>query len=169
MAVAHYHLPPGHLSAFTDPIVLEFAAGVAIGRLWTQGVRVPFRVAVGFVVVGILLLLASYWALHLDRVVRWGIPSALLLLGAVFVEKERGSPKLDFLHFLGDASYSIYIWHVLIGVLVTALLLRIGLTGPALPLLLMVSSLGLSLLCYMLVERPMLRRLRSSRRRPAIE
>jgi exopolysaccharide production protein ExoZ len=167
VVLAHQFLPPGYLRAFTEPVILEFAAGVAIGYIWTQGARLPLPVAIGLMIAGLVLLSASDWLPDFDRTVRWGVPSALLLLGAVFAERERSAPRLPFLHFLGDASYSIYIWHALAGILVTALVLRIGISHSLQPLVIILGSLALSVLCYSLIERPMQRRLRSSRPQPA--
>ena len=112
---------------------------------------------------GDLLLAVSDLLIDLDRSIRWGVPTALVVLGAVFAERERGSPKLTLLHFLGDASYSIYIWHVLAGIVVTAILLRAGIPHSLHPLLIVLGSLALSLLCYLLIERPILRLMRASR------
>jgi len=91
----------------------------------------------------------------------------LLLSGAVFAERERGVPQLAFLHFLGDASYSIYVWHVLTGILVTALLLRVGMPHGMQPALIALGSLAFAIVCYLCIERPIQRKMRSSRPRPA--
>jgi exopolysaccharide production protein ExoZ len=167
VVVAHYLLPFSYVRIFTEPIILEFAAGIVIGRLWKQGFRLSFRVAVGLMIAGLVLLLARDLMAHFDRVVRWGVPAVLLLLGAVFAERERGAPKLAFLQFLGEASYSIYIWHVLTGVMVTALLLRVGVPHAAQPWLVALGSLAFAIVCYLYIERPMLRKMRSARPKPA--
>lgn len=167
VVVAHYLLPFSYVRIFTEPIILEFAAGIVIGRLWKQGFRLPFRVAVGLMIAGFVLLLARDLMAHFDRVVRWGVPAVLLLLGAVFAERERGAPKLAFLQFLGEASYSIYIWHVLTGIMVTALLLRVGVPHAAQPGFVALGSLAFAIVCYLYIERPMLRKMRSARPKPA--
>ncbi|MDL2402693.1 acyltransferase family protein [Rhizobium mayense] len=163
IVVAHSQMPFSYARVFAAPMILEFAAGVIIARLWTSSFRIPFHIAVALMVGGFVLLLISAWLTDLDRSLRWGVAAALLILGAVFAERERGSPELAVMHFLGDASYSIYIWHVLTAVVVTAILLRIGVPHLALPLLVVAGSLGLSLVCYILIERPMLRLMRPSR------
>lgn len=167
VVVAHYLLPFNYVRIFTEPIILEFAAGIVIGRLWKQGFRLSFRVAVGLMIAGFVLLLARDLMAHFDRVVRWGVPAVLLVLGAVFAERERGAPKLAFLQFLGDASYSIYIWHVLTGVMVTALLLRVGVPHAAQPWFVALGSLAFAIVCYLYIERPMQRKMRSARPKPA--
>ena len=168
IVVAHFLLPTGYAAIFTQPIILEFAAGIVIGHLWKQGYRLPFPAAVGLLIAGFVLLVANDPLPHLERAIRWGLPAVLLLSGAVFAERERGVPKLAFLHFLGDASYSIYLWHVLTGVLVTALLLRIGIPHGMQPALIALGSLAFAIVCYWCIERPIQRKMRSSRPRPAI-
>ncbi|OJY75865.1 acyltransferase [Rhizobium sp. 60-20] len=167
VVIAHYLLPLGYLSVFSQPVILEFAAGIAIGRLWKQSFRLPFPVSIGLMIIGFSLLIASGPLIHLERAVRWCIPAVLLLSGAVFAERERGVPKVAFLHFLGDASYSIYLWHVLTGIMVTALLLRIGVPHGLQPVLIVLGSLAFAIVCYLCIERPIQRRMQSSRQRPA--
>lgn len=166
-AIAHYLLPFGYVQVFTQPVILEFAAGIVIGHLWNQGFRLPFHAAIGLMIAGFVLLLASDLMPHLDRAVRWGVPAMLLLSGAVFAERERRAPKLAFLHFLGNASYSIYVWHVLTGIVVTALLLRLGVPHAAQPALIALGSLAFAIVCYLYIERPILRKIRSARPQPA--
>ena len=167
IVIAHYLLPLGYFSVFTQPVILEFAAGIIIGHLWKQGFRLPFSAAIGLMIVAVALLVASDPLIHLERAIRWGIPAMLLLSGAVFAERERGVPQLAFLHFLGDASYSIYVWHVLMGVLATALLLRIGVPHGTQPVFIALGSLAFTIVCYLFIERPILRKTRSARPRPA--
>ncbi|MFS8115235.1 acyltransferase [Rhizobium jaguaris] len=163
IVAVHSQMPFSYARVFTAPMILEFAAGVIIGRLWTSNFRIPFRIAMALMIAGFVLLLISALLPNFDRVLRWGVPATLLILGAVFAERERGSPELAVMHFLGDASYSIYIWHVLTAVIVTAILLRVGVPHLALPVLVVAGSLGLSLVCYVLIERPLLRLMRPSR------
>ncbi|ENN86909.1 exopolysaccharide production protein [Rhizobium freirei PRF 81] len=165
--IAHYLLPFGYVRVFTQPVILEFAAGIIIGRLWKQGFRLPFHTAIGLMILGFVLLLASDLLTHVDRVICWGIPAVLLLSGAVFAERERAAPKLAFLHFLGDASYSIYVWHVLTGILVTALLLRVGVPHAVQPALIVLGSLAFTIVCHLYIERPILRKMQPTRPQPA--
>ena len=167
IVVAHFLLPTGYAAIFTQPIILEFAAGIVIGHLWKQGYRLPFPAAVGLLIAGFVLLVANDPLPHLERAIRWGLPAVLLLSGAVFAERERGIPKLAFLHFLGDASYSIYLWHVLTGIMVTALLLRVAVPHDMQPITIALGSLAFAIVCYLGIERPIQRKIRSSRPQPA--
>ncbi|WP_337267386.1 acyltransferase family protein [Oryzifoliimicrobium ureilyticus] len=158
----------GYAAIFSEPIILEFAAGLAIGALWTSGWRMPFFIALAAAIVGLLMFpLMDLAAPHLDRALRWGVPAGLLLLGVVFMERERTAPHLPLLHYLGDASYSIYIWHVLAGIVVTAILLRASAPLVLQAPVIFVGSVLLSLAGYHFVERPLLRVFQSARK-PAL-
>jgi exopolysaccharide production protein ExoZ len=121
-AIAHPIYPLSHV--FTNPILLEFCGGLLIGLLWTSG-RMP-RPSIGGAVlaVGTVLLLASGYfgfgeisemeniingKLSLARVVQWGIPSALIVFGALSLAPQCNSWAGRILVVLGDASYSIYL------------------------------------------------------------
>jgi peptidoglycan/LPS O-acetylase OafA/YrhL len=64
------------------------------------------------VVGAIGLLSTGMMEIDLPRVIRWGVPSALLVFGSVFLEKQR---EINFSHWvikLGDSSYSLYLSHL---------------------------------------------------------
>lgn len=95
----------------TNPIVLEFAFGMALANLPRQHLA---RWS-GVLLVGALscfLLAASLE--RIPMVSRWlilGMPSAALVAGLVGLEAR--IPASRVLHFLGSASYSIYLVHML--------------------------------------------------------
>ncbi|TGV78111.1 acyltransferase, partial [Mesorhizobium sp. M00.F.Ca.ET.149.01.1.1] len=103
----HFAFAAGYARAFTDPVVLEFAAGAAVGRLWLQGARVPLGAALAMAGAGFLLLAASpLLEADMARVLRWGLPATLIVAGAVFAERARPFKPAALPSFLGDASYS---------------------------------------------------------------
>jgi exopolysaccharide production protein ExoZ len=89
-----------------------------------------------------------------------GLPSALLVLGAVILERGGGMPKWPLPKLLGDASYSIYLSHVIFLSVFGQLWrkLEIG-SGPASYLAFAVLSVILSaavgILVYVLIEKPL--------------
>src|SRR5690606_5136040 len=96
---------------YTRPIILEFVAGMLIGRLWLAG-HVPNRpwalalvgIALsGFAAIGILKLPFDEWSC--------GPLAAALVYGTASLERKGGIPRLRFPALLGAASYSIYLWH----------------------------------------------------------
>lgn len=153
----HFVLPAGYAHAFTDPVVIEFAAGVAVGRLWLQGARLPLGVALTMVGAGFLLLAAGpLFDADLPRALRWGLPAASIVAGAVFAERARPFKPAALPTFLGDASYSIYLWHVVVGVLATGVVLRIGIPVALQPVTILVATLALSAMLYLIVEKPLI-------------
>lgn len=99
-------------ATYTDPIMLEFLAGVWLGVVWV-GAKVAGRLASGLVfVAGLILvpLLSWLWP-EGPRVIVFGVPAALIVAGAALYEKTAAVPRLPWLLLLGDASYSIYLWH----------------------------------------------------------
>lgn len=95
---------------WTQPIILEFAFGILIWRFGQPIAALPwFRSAWG---IGIPLLFSALaitgtyddtW-----RVIVWGIPAALFVLGVVPLMTAR----LPLLARLGDWSYSTYLLHI---------------------------------------------------------
>jgi len=153
----HFVFPAGYARAFTDPVVLEFAAGVVVGRLWLQGARLPLGTALAMAGAGFLLLAASsLFDGDLPRALRWGLPAALIVAGAVFAERARPFKPAALPSFLGDASYSIYLWHVVVGVLTTGVVLRIGIPAALQPVTILVLTLAFSAVLYLIVEKPLI-------------
>ena len=153
----HFVFPAGYARAFTDPVVLEFVAGVVVARLWLQGARLPLGTALAMAGAGFLLLAASsLFDGDLPRALRWGLPATLIVAGAVFAERARPFKPASLPSFLGDASYSIYLWHVVVGVLATGVVLRTGLPTALQPAAILVVTLAFSAMLYLIVEKPLI-------------
>lgn len=151
---------------FASPLLLEFVYGVAIGyQVMTREPVAPGRLlTTGIVLLTIALAYASSFddAL-LDpwfRAFAVGPPAALIVLGAVGLERRRQFIAPVALQYLGDASYSIYLWHTLLLVAAgRALTLVLPPPTPlhvafliAIPVAVIVGCLVL----FELVERPLL-------------
>ena len=152
----------------SSPLVFEFVAGMAIGKLYLDGIRNRSSLVFG----GCLALgatLSCFLLFGLFPVSIWTpVVSACLAVGAValFLLSDFGAtmrvPRL-WVH-LGDASYSLYLTHTL--VLVVVARGWVGALSPkSLPsdacfliLVLLVTVFGS--LCYLGVERPALALLR---------
>ena len=90
------------LHALTHPMLTEFLFGAAIA----YGIRGGRRLSPWLVLVGIVLYLAGR-DLGAPRALATGIPAALIFAGLVQLRP----PQWRLPHFLGDASYSIYLFH----------------------------------------------------------
>ncbi len=100
---------------YSDPILLEFAAGMMLGLYHD---RLP--TVAGMARVGILFLCAAALAANVllplawpevSRVLTEGMPALILVAGAVHLHRSGSSTSNRWLILLGDASYSIYLTH----------------------------------------------------------
>lgn len=129
-------------SFYSDPIILEFALGVWLGVLYD---RLPANAVAGalLVALGAWLLLQP---LHDLRLLSWGLPAAAVIAGVLMIERADALPRVPGLRFLGDASFSVYLWHPFA---IAALQGR----QPGVVALL-AAGLLFGLIAYFLIERP---------------
>jgi len=98
---------------YANPLLLEFAAGVVLGRLcelgWMPGRKSGLMIAalgiMGFALSALLTPSPAY------RIVWWGVPAFALVAGLVIFERRGSIGSYRILEKLGDASYSIYLLH----------------------------------------------------------
>lgn len=99
-----------------SPFNLEFLLGCLVTFVLTK-YKINFKIAWASIIFGFGLFLFSllneFFAYYeVVRVINWGIPSALILLGAVAIEVKSKIHANKIFAYLGDASYSIYLTHV---------------------------------------------------------
>ncbi len=146
------------------PLAFEFLFGAAVAWLY---LRSPLRTPVRVLALGICLLIGSYvlfvWSgLSLDanswyRVLLFGLPAAVLLYGVVELERKRGPIAPRWLIAVGNASYSIYLSHFLLFLLLFKALAAQTLVPTAvMTVVIFAVSLCVGLLAYYWVERPQL-------------
>ncbi len=143
------------LAAYTDPLLLEFAAGLWLGWLWQRRLLPGARAGMALAGAGAALLAAQQLLGIEDmswRLLLWGIPAVAIVLGFLAIEAEGRMPVLPPLGRLGDASYSIYLLH---GPLVGLVWRLSGRPSPAvyLPLVALICG-AVGLLSWQLFERP---------------
>lgn len=167
IAVLHFDLGSPYGRAFTDPVLLEFAAGAAIGWVWMRKTPVSLAFAAAMLAIGIALMFTvGIETTKSFRALGWGIPATMIVGGAVFVERKLPLRALPPLLFLGNASYSIYIWQVLLTTIFTGMLLRLAMPVAAQPILLFVLCLLGTSALYWVVEKPLVRLLHGRRTPP---
>lgn len=175
--------PQPYLNLIFNPLVLEFIAGAALALLLprlaaTQARRLGLPLVLGGLLVavaGIDAMLDQGGAFPEDwpRVLVFGSAATLLVAGCVLLEPVLAGRLPGWLIALGDASYSIYLSHLLTIGLV-GLLWRAGLAAdhPLNHLLALatalIGSLVVGLLSYRWLEQPLMALLRGRRRRPAL-
>ncbi|CCD99466.1 acyltransferase [Bradyrhizobium sp. STM 3809] len=144
---------------YTDPILLEFVAGMALSaRAPLGGLRLGLAQlmagAGAFAVIGLTGFVPGD---GVPRLIFLGLPSLLLVSGALSVERAGYWPRLTFAVVLGDASYSLYLTH---GFVVSAA----EKVSPLHPYLNAIAVLLISciaaVLCYRCFEAPLTRLLR---------
>ena len=154
------------LLTYTRPIILEFAIGLVLGQLWLAG-RVPgaaaglglVLVAIGgFAAIGIFRLPFDEWTC--------GPLAAVLVLGVLALEARGLIRPFALPTLLGNASYSIYLWHTFAISVVAKLGERLH-VAPGLTLFLAAfCGIAGGLVAYRLVELPLLSVRRSQARKP---
>jgi exopolysaccharide production protein ExoZ len=159
-ACLHLWMPEGILSFWTAPIILEFVAGMVIAMVFVRGIRIrPIQAALLFAAGILLSLILPLYIDESARIVRSGLPSALLA-AALMLAPNRRWPAWAIL--IGDASYALYLSHpfslnVVTGVWRT---LHLPLNGYLYWATLIIASLAAGALLYISIERPIMRLLR---------
>lgn len=155
---------PGAPAYLHDPLLLEFAGGTLLGWASATGRldRLPAHRALAWtaIIVGaISLLLTSFMANAVDyRVLVWGVPGFLIVLGCILVQPRRGNLITDAAIWLGAASYSIYLAHGVITLFVSALLKSGRIAAMAGDLFLIgatIATIAVTALVYPLIEKPL--------------
>ena len=149
-----------------NPLLLEFIAGAWIARLlpgmmWRQRLSGTVLVAVG-----IAGFAAGLFVDHtaIPKVILWGPPSILLVAGVALLDKSaRAVPAFSKVSVLGDASYVLYLAHILILDIVMSLLVWSG-SVPDFRLVSILigvaASAAAAILIHTAIERPLLGNLR---------
>jgi exopolysaccharide production protein ExoZ len=157
------------LATYTSPIMLEFLAGIWIGVVWSEMKYAGRLSSVAMFVAGLLLIPALAWAWpEGPRIIVYGIPALLIVAGAALYEKHRPVVRWPFLLLLGDASYSIYLWHFPSNSIWDAIA-----QAAHMPTWLAISFISAGgvltgIVAYLLVERPIRGLIRTMSRRKAV-
>lgn len=150
---------------YTSPLLLEFCSGCLVAELWRRRPGGLLRNA-AILVVGILgfILLGPHVdeAEPLSRVLGFGLPAALVLMGTIGLSPV--IPHWPLLERLGDASFAIYLFHILVLSAVTQVWVKLPAIHSPLTaavfivaFLCVISAVGLWLFRY--VEQPLHRSL----------
>jgi exopolysaccharide production protein ExoZ len=103
--------------AYTNPLLLEFAAGMLLAVAWRRRwLNAPW--------LGVVALLAGIAAYALQqvgvapttgaRVIDWGAPAIFIVAGALAIEGAGRMPQSLFGLLVGNASYSLYLTHTFV-------------------------------------------------------
>jgi exopolysaccharide production protein ExoZ len=143
-----------------SPLILEFLFGVGLALVgWRSRWAGGAALAVAGAVVAFFVATGPHGLAHmvggpgaLVRTVEWGVPSALIVFGALQFDALVKGPMWGALVFMGDASYSLYLSHVPI-----VDCLRHGHVPSAFSLL---AAVACGAAFYAFVEKPLIRLVR---------
>ncbi|CCE08489.1 putative Exopolysaccharide production protein exoZ [Bradyrhizobium sp. STM 3843] len=141
-----------------SPIILEFIFGAWIALAFRSGITLRLRYAIPIALLGIGLICWTESPSPRDRVLTWGIGSALLFVAVVLCDwSNRISPRNVFVQ-LGEASYSMYIAHWLVLTEPPDILVRTF--GPAdhrliYSILILSEVIAVSIISHRVVEKPL--------------
>ena len=151
----------------TDPLTLEFIVGGLIALVHFSGKSIngwPFLVialAWWFLGYGICMKLGLQpESLSWLRVLVFGIPAAFFVYSLVTIEKSSGRRLPNYLILIGDASFSIYLSHLLVIATIGRIWEKFDVVGPwvngTVVVAMFFSALAIGLISFRLVERPLL-------------
>jgi len=142
------------LGFYTAPVILEFVAGAALAKLWL-GQRLPSPF---FGLLLICVSIAGFAAIHLLKLEfdAWscGPLAVMLVLGALAIEASGKLPDLPAVTYLGDSSYSIYLWHTFAVSIMVQVGALFSLASPAILLAAIVLGTIAGVAGYECLERP---------------
>ena len=147
------------LKFWTNPIILEFLGGIALGMLFLRGKRLPFLGALSVAALAIAIYLGTdpMESGLIRRIVHIGLPALLLCASlALAPEPQSVSPLRRALVAGGDSSYTLYLSHTFT---LNAALIAWRASGVAMPIPAMVAAMIVAIvaaaLIYRWIERPM--------------
>lgn len=168
--------PTSVINLFTEARNLEFLLGCLAA--WIVSLkRIPIRMGQQMVVFGVILLGISWANAHLDfrwmskaEVLQFGLPFFLIVCGSAAIDLKKTiniglTSRLAI--FLGDASYSIYLTHFIVIVVVSAVMKRMDLPSLLIFIVSVGAALALGLISYVLIENPLMRTLKGNAKKIA--
>ena len=151
------------LLTYTNPLILEFLAGALIGKLWLEGKMPSPIVGVGLIVIataGFAFVGITYVGFNAFVL---GPLAAALLVGVLALERAGTVPRLRLPAYLGDASYSIYLWHTLAISVVVKAAAAASIPGPTTLVIAVIVGVVAGIVAHEILEKPIAAILRNRR------
>ncbi|MBE9465708.1 acyltransferase family protein [Dyadobacter subterraneus] len=153
------------INLITNPIIWEFVYGTIIGLLYVtpSSSAIMHRIFKSRTIV-ITVIVAVMWQ-YISGFYGghgpfyWGLSMALLFMALVFYNRGKSIKYPSWLIYLGDISFSVYLWHVPVAVFITNIFSSFSLpqfaTGTPAFFLTVSLTLILSHISYQLLEKKM--------------
>ncbi len=107
-----YGFPNLQLASWSNPIILEFVAGMGIALCRAKNVRLPGAARLALFLLGLAALHFAVAAPVAARALAYGIPAAALVAAAALNPAPVALTRLQSIFIrLGDASYAMYLVH----------------------------------------------------------
>lgn len=162
---------PTHMQAFyTSASLIGFGFGALLARAYRHGLVERLGGALGWPLAGVaIVLVALFYGIAWDNThqlslslhVLMSVTAVGIVLVGLQIETGRHLPEVTLLKYLGDTSYSLYLFHLFPVAAVWALSKQLfdlnePLTYLACSALAILAGILTGLVCYYLVERPFL-------------
>lgn len=155
---------PLFISRFFNPINLEFLFGclIALAVLKDKLRNLKRMVPFGVILLVLSAALQYYGILNMHRFIMWGIPFSVLILGLVKLEMKKRMNVPKILIYLGDASYSIYLTHLVTLLIVESSLKKLNIyeqfgQNGLVQLTFSIVAILVGCVFYQIIERPFLK------------
>lgn len=143
------------VASLCSPMVLNFLWGILIAEAFTRKLHISCALASVMTISG----LAIVFAFPHEQLL--GAQYALLVAGVVFLESKLAGRIPRIVRFGGDASYSLYLVHPMVGVFVALALSKLHVQATALSVLcIIIASLVGAAITYVYFEKPTTRYLK---------
>ncbi|AFC27782.1 putative acyltransferase [Paenibacillus mucilaginosus 3016] len=104
-----------YLDLVLNPLNVEFAAGCLAAHIILHTKRDLTKFSyLGGAILALSLISQEIWTLTLNHVFLWGVPFFFIILGFASYEMKREVSVNKWLVKIGDASYSIFLTHIIV-------------------------------------------------------
>jgi|GEM_PF-4897141 len=171
----HFHLTDKiypYINMYGNDIILEFIFGCFIAEQYLARKMLTTKVATLMVILSGLAIILSYHGNFFPiassiQALQYGVPSAFIVFGILSLEANNAIKIPDFLVRLGDSSYSIYLTHLSIFLVILIALLKqteryIHLSGNLAVFISWILCIFLGYLSFNYVEKPITKWLKRS-------
>ncbi|MDQ0903973.1 acyltransferase [Paenibacillus sp. V4I7] len=158
---------PKAIEHIVSPLNLEFLFGCGIAVVVIKRkISAEWMTRLGIISIVTSLTLQYFNILKINDAIAWGIPFSILILGLVSLEMKKRLNIPKTLIYLGNASYSIYLSHLITLLVLESILEKLGLHkqyghNGFVQLTFSVVAIFLGCVFYSLVEKPLLKYVRS--------
>lgn len=143
-----YHLGWRYLDQMANPVIWDFVVGVAIGLLYHSMIRIK-RLWITNVLLFISIAFVIWWAAPtratFHGIGNWGLSLAIFFAIAALIGKETRITPPALIVWVGEISFSVYLFHIIVLAVIRALADTLGLANLVSTPVTVIVAIGLSL------------------------